>query len=142
MASITTPTSGHRSHAGAHDKGAWAERLGTAGWAAKGIIYLLIAFIAAQLALRGDTGGEEASKQGALRQLAEQPFGKAMLIVLAVGLAAYSAYRLLAIFLPQTGDDNVAYVSVWESIGGPICRVRKLKITAACGTPPRSARCD
>jgi hypothetical protein len=109
MTSITTPTTNQRDHrhAGATtEKTEWAERLGTAGWAAKGIIYLLIAFIAGQLALRGDTGGREASKQGALRQLAEQPLGKVMLIVLAVGLAAYAANRVLAIFLPATGDDG------------------------------------
>ena len=66
MTSITTPTTGRHGVDHANDKAQWADRLGTVGWAAKGIIYLLIAFIAAQLALRGDTGGPEASKQGAV----------------------------------------------------------------------------
>ena len=84
----------------------WADRLGTVGWAAKGVVYLLLAVIVGQLALGGDTEGEEASKQGALQRLAEQPFGELMLTVVAIGLAAYAVYRVLTVFLPTTGDDD------------------------------------
>jgi hypothetical protein len=84
----------------------WAEWLGTIGWAAKGIIYLLLAVIVAQLAFSGDTGDESATKEGALARLSDQPMGELMLTIVGVGLAAYAAYRLLSIFLPTTGNDD------------------------------------
>ena len=120
MTLITKPGSGTAGYTHGRDRAAWAERLGSVGWAAKGVIYLLIAFLAGELALRGDTGGEEASKQGALRQLSEQPFGKVLLTILAVGLAAYAAYRVLAVFLPATGDDGKAWMRHVARLGSAI----------------------
>ncbi|HWL34543.1 MAG TPA: DUF1206 domain-containing protein [Gaiellaceae bacterium] len=70
----------------------WVERLGRVGLVAKGVLYAVIAILAARVAL----GGREESpdKGGALRTIAEQPFGKGLLILLAVGLAGYAAWRL------------------------------------------------
>ena len=51
-----------------------ADWLGTAGWIAKGVVYLLIGLIALQMAI--GHGEQQASKQGALRTLAEQPAGE------------------------------------------------------------------
>jgi len=84
----------------------WAEYLGAVGWAAKGVVYLLLAVIVAQLAFNGSTGDEAATKQGALERLSDQPFGAVMLAIVMVGLGAYAAYRLLSVFLPTTGNDG------------------------------------
>jgi hypothetical protein len=66
---------------------------GRTGIAAQGVLYLVLAWITAQVAL-GDNG-EEASSQGALSQLAEQPFGAVLLVLLAVGFAAYAGWQLV-----------------------------------------------
>jgi hypothetical protein len=86
----------------APSRGEAADWLGTAGWAAKGVVYLLVAVIAAQLALSHGAEGESANKQGALQSLAEKPFGGALLVIVVIGLFAYAAYRLLAVFLPRS----------------------------------------
>lgn len=70
----------------------WVERLGRVGLVAKGVLYAVVAILALQVAL----GGREESpdRQGALRTIAEQPFGKGLLILLALGLAGYALWRL------------------------------------------------
>jgi hypothetical protein len=62
-----------------------------AGFAARAVLYAVVGLLAVQLAL-GDTG-EEASQQGAMALVAQQPFGGALLGALAVGLAGYALYR-------------------------------------------------
>jgi hypothetical protein len=80
-----------------------AEWLGTVGWAAKGVVYLLIALVAVQLAF--GNSDDAASKQGALRKLVEQPAGSILLTLVVVGLFAYAAYRLFTVFTDD-GDDK------------------------------------
>lgn len=78
-------------------------QLARAGWAAKGVLYLVTGLIVSRVARGGGrSGGEDASQTGALREVAEQPFGKILLGVLAVGLLAYSLWRLVEAWL---GDD-------------------------------------
>jgi hypothetical protein len=62
-----------------------------AGFAARGVLYTLVGVLAARLAL-GDTS-EDASQQGAMTEVAAQPFGSVLLGALAVGLAGYALYR-------------------------------------------------
>lgn len=70
----------------------WFERLGRVGLVAKAALYAVVGLLAIQVAL----GGREESpdRGGALRTIAEQPFGKGLLLLLAVGLAAYALWRL------------------------------------------------
>ena len=56
-----------------------------AGLAARGVVYVVIGVLAIKLAL-GD-GGKATNQQGALQTIAKQPFGTALLIMVAVGLA-------------------------------------------------------
>ncbi len=58
--------------------------LASAGLVAFGVVHLLIGWLAVQLAL-GDREGA-ASSTGALKQLAEQPFGKVMVWLVALGM--------------------------------------------------------
>jgi hypothetical protein len=67
--------------------------LARAGLVARGVVYLIIGVLALELAL--GEGGKATNQTGALRTVAEQSFGKALLILLAVGLAGYSLWRLL-----------------------------------------------
>ncbi|WP_442816765.1 DUF1206 domain-containing protein [Streptomyces sp. NBC_01304] len=64
---------------------------GRAGFAARGVVYVLIGALAVQMAV--GTGGKSADRQGALAKIAEQPFGKIMLWVLAVGFGSMALWR-------------------------------------------------
>ena len=63
------------------------------GFLAYGLVHLVVAWLAAQLAL-GDSSGKVSSK-GALHELARQPLGKLVLVVVAVGLFVLVLWRLL-----------------------------------------------
>lgn len=67
-------------------------RIGRVGLVAYGVVNLLIAFLAIQVAI--GTGGEQANKNGALSQVADEPFGQAMLWIVAVGLAALTVWQI------------------------------------------------
>jgi hypothetical protein len=80
----------------------WVERLGRLGLVAKGVLYAVVGILAINVAL----GGREESpdKSGALRTIAEQPFGKGLLFLLAAGLAGYAAWRLAQAFLDRDNE--------------------------------------
>lgn len=67
--------------------------LARAGYAAKGCVYLIIGGLAAKVAL-GD-GGKTTDRNGALRAIHEQPFGKFLLGAVAVGLIGYALWSLV-----------------------------------------------
>nr|WP_235002006.1 DUF1206 domain-containing protein [Actinacidiphila paucisporea] len=64
---------------------------GRAGFTARGVIYLLVGYLALRIAF-GEKG-DEADRQGALRQIARQPFGTGLLWLLAAGLACMALWR-------------------------------------------------
>lgn len=79
----------------------WPARVGLVGY---GVIYLLVGWLAGQLAF-GDSAGQ-ASGSGALQQLAQQPLGAVTLVVVACGLAAlavWEACRAFAGYRDQEG---------------------------------------
>lgn len=64
-----------------------------AGLVAYGVVHLLIAWLALQVAF-GESG-ESASSQGAMRTLSEQPLGAALVWAVAVGMVMLVLWRLL-----------------------------------------------
>jgi hypothetical protein len=74
---------------------AWIERLGRAGLATKGLLYIVVAVLALQVAFPGGERGETASQEGAIERIAHQPFGTVLLGLVAIGLAGYATWRLL-----------------------------------------------
>jgi hypothetical protein len=72
----------------------WLDYAIRIGFVAYGIVHLLIAFIALQLAF-GDNGGKSASQKGALAELAHQPFGKVMVWAVAIGMLLLVIWRAL-----------------------------------------------
>jgi hypothetical protein len=56
-------------------------------------VYGIIGVLAIELA--AGAGGKATNQQGALQTLARQPFGEALLVSVAVGLACYAAWRLI-----------------------------------------------
>jgi hypothetical protein len=80
------------------------EVLARAGFVARGVIYAVIGLLALKLAL-GD-GGKTTNQSGALRTIAQQPFGEVLLILVAIGLAGYSLWRLFRAFLGHGPEDS------------------------------------
>lgn len=81
----------------AHEARPWVERLARLGYAAKGVVYVLIGGLALQAAL--GPGGKTTDPQGALRTILHQPFGAFLLGVVALGLAGYALWRFAQAFL-------------------------------------------
>lgn len=84
----------------------WVERLGRVGLVAKGVLYAVIGILAVKVAL----GGREQSpdKDGALNTIAQQPFGRGLLVLLALGLFAYALWRLAQGFLDRDNEGEGA----------------------------------
>jgi hypothetical protein len=68
------------------------EKVARLGLVAQGVSFGLVAVLAIKLAL-GD-GGKATDREGALRTIAHHPFGRALVIALAVGLGCYALWRL------------------------------------------------
>ena len=69
------------------------EWLARAGLVARGVVYGIVGILALKLAV--GSGGKATTQRGALITIANQPFGQALLIVTAVGLAGYALWRLV-----------------------------------------------
>lgn len=75
----------------------WVERSGRFGLATKGFSYILVAVIALKVAV--GAGGQTESREGALKTLADEPFGWLLLVLVAIGFGSYSIWRfVVAIF--------------------------------------------
>lgn len=72
----------------------WAVGAARAGIAARGVVFGVTGVLLGKLAQRRPEP-ESPGIQGALRMLQEQPFGKYLLLAVAVGLAGYGVYELL-----------------------------------------------
>jgi uncharacterized protein DUF1206 len=66
--------------------------LARAGLVARGLVYLTIGVLAFKVAL--GEGGKAANQQGALKTIAHQPFGKTLLVLVAISLGGYALWRL------------------------------------------------
>jgi hypothetical protein len=69
------------------------EPLARLGYASKALIYGIVGGLA--VAAAANRGGRITDTSGALRVVLTQPFGRALLIVLAIGLCGYAAWRIL-----------------------------------------------
>ena len=71
----------------------WVDRLAAYGLVSFGVVHLILGWLAVQLAF-GDREGS-ADTQGAVQQLAEQPFGEVLVWLVAVGLVVLAAWQAL-----------------------------------------------
>jgi hypothetical protein len=98
------------------------ENLARVGLAAYGVIHVLVAWLALQVAWGG--GGQEADQSGAMATLARQPFGKPVLWIIALGLLALAIWQLAEILrwrsgLSGTGDERKKAV---QKTGKSVCK--------------------
>jgi hypothetical protein len=80
---------------------AWVARVGLV---AKGVSYAMVGALAIQVAL--GEGGKVTSRQGALATIAQNGLGKVLLVVLALGFAAYALWRFLSAYAEREDDDD------------------------------------
>jgi hypothetical protein len=84
-----------------------ARALARAGLAARGVLYILVGWVAILVAF-GQTSGSQANQEGALQLLARQPYGLVSLWLLGIGFAAYALWRLSEAAFGVTGEGNGA----------------------------------
>lgn len=87
--------------AGDHPVVEWGARL---GYAASGLLHLVLAWLALQLVIEG--GGKQASQSGALSTLAEQPLGRTLLWVLTVGFALLAVWQATEVATGREASDK------------------------------------
>ncbi|MGY1618537.1 DUF1206 domain-containing protein [Geodermatophilus sp. SYSU D00691] len=105
------------STAGRLDASDGLEHLARVGLLAYGVVHLLVAWLALQLAWGGG-GGESADQSGALSTLAESPVGKPLLWVIAVGLVALAAWQAMEVLRWRSGwsaSGQLRKKAVWKS---------------------------
>ncbi len=71
----------------------WVERTARLGYGAKGIVYIVIGFLAVEAAFT--SGGKTTNSQGALTTIFQQPFGQFLLAIVGIGLAGYALWRFV-----------------------------------------------
>jgi hypothetical protein len=79
------------------------EWLARSGFVARGLIYVIIGVLAVKLAI--GAGGKTTNQQGAMKTIAQQPFGEVLLILVAIGLAGYALWRLTRALLGHGPED-------------------------------------
>jgi hypothetical protein len=82
---------------------AWVAR---GGLVAKGVSYAIVGVLAIQVAL--GEGGRATSREGALATIAQNGLGRALLVVLVFGFAAYALWRFVSAFAEREDDDDAS----------------------------------
>jgi uncharacterized protein DUF1206 len=91
----------------AHDS-EWVDKAARVGLVAYGVVHLVIAWLAVELAL-GDHEGS-ADSQGAVQQLNEQPFGQALVWALAVGMFLLAVWQGLEALFGYRDEEGFTQV--------------------------------
>jgi len=82
----------------------WLERLARGGLAARGLMYVVVAVLALQVA-EGHSD-RQADKQGALQTVVRQPLGRLLVLLLAVGFAGYAMWRFVEAAVGPSDEDD------------------------------------
>ncbi|MEM7553085.1 MAG: DUF1206 domain-containing protein [Cyanobacteria bacterium P01_A01_bin.84] len=102
----------------------WFEKLARFGFAARGLIYIVIGILATQTAF--SSGGKTTGSSGALVEIVRQPFGKILLGILTVGIIGFVLWRLVqGILDPEHSEidakrilKRIGYISSAIAYGG------------------------
>jgi hypothetical protein len=97
----------------------WYAVVARTGLVAKGVSFALVGVLAVKLAI--GAGGQATSRKGALESLAQHSFGKIVLVLLAIGFAAYALWRFLQAYAERADADDGA-AKVWGKRAGYVGR--------------------
>jgi hypothetical protein len=78
--------------------------LGRAGYAARGVLYVLVGWIAVQAAF--GQSGQQADKSGALQEVSSTPVGSILIWLLVVGFTGMALWRLSDAAFPSSSSDD------------------------------------
>lgn len=122
--------------AAAGNAGDVLDRVGRIGVAGLGVLYLLLGWVAAQVALGG--GEESADNTGALRELAGNTAGKGLLWLLVVAFAAYALWQATEAatgFRHRSGSDRTKkrVVAGVKAVFGAALALSSLRIVTGSG---------
>jgi hypothetical protein len=113
--------------------------LGRAGFLARGIMYIVIGWIALQIAF--GHSGQQADRTGALHELSSTPFGEVALWVLVIGFFGMALWRLAEAIWPPDAEERKAVkrvVSVVKAVIYAVLGYGVLKYVIGLGAPQSS----
>ena len=114
--------------AGAAQTTGWVKAAGRIGIASRGVIYILLAYLAFDIARHGSAPAQTSST-GALEELAARTGGKFLLFVLVIGLGCYALWRLFEAVTGANGALKRASSLAVAIIYGILC-VRAVELVA------------
>jgi Domain of Unknown Function (DUF1206) len=121
----------------------WMTMLARLGYAVKGVVYLMIGILAVQLAV--GKGGEATDQRGAIHVIYDQPFGRFLLVVVAIGLIGFALWCFIQALFDTEGKGNkakgilarVGYAIVGISYG--LLGIGTIQLLAGTGNGGRSS---
>jgi len=84
----------------------WVALLARLGYAVKGVVYVIIGWLAAMLAV--GHGGTTTDQRGALTTISGQPFGKFLLVIVTIGLFGYALWSIIQAIFDTEGEGRDA----------------------------------
>lgn len=84
----------------------WMVMLARIGYATRGVVYIIIGVLAVELAV--GHGGKLTDQRGALQTIADQPFGKFLILLVAIGLVGYGLWSLIEALFNTEGKRSNA----------------------------------
>ena len=109
---------------------AWAR----VGIASRGVLYVVVALLAAHLAV-GDFD-RRTDKDGAIATVAHQPFGRLLVLALAIGFAGYTVWRVCEVVLADSWAKRAASAGK-ATLYGFICSTAVAYIVRAGHQSPK-----
>src|SRR5712691_5958128 len=82
------------------------ELLARLGYAIKGVVYLIIGFLAVQLAV--GVGGKATDQRGAIQTISASPLGKFLLVVVTIGLVGFALWCFIQALFDTEGKGRDA----------------------------------
>jgi len=121
----------------------WVKTLGQVGVAAIGIVYLLLAWIAVQVAFGGSS--KSADNSGALKELAGRPFGRWLLAAMAAGLFAFAVWQVVLAIVGYDTEQGGKLIFKRAGAGakavfGTLLGVQALKLVIGSGSSKSSSQ--
>src|SRR5262245_11078057 len=85
----------------------WIEAVGRIGLATQGVLYVVVGLLAQQVA---SGRNDQADQRGAIEAVADQPFGRLLLLILTIGLALHCCWRFVLAVRGTPGDEDAEIV--------------------------------